>query len=99
MSTNLRCFSIYEVTSSFFLTSCPCRLQHQSDNSPVRPSSRFSSDLRATDGSDLKLNGCLPAAYDVDMLHSDVTCELIEFGLVGGPQPYPNDALWKLPCW
>ncbi len=75
------------------------RLQQQLSGAPVRSSSRCLGDLREKDGNDLKLNGCLPETYEVNLLDSDVTCELIEFGLVGGPQPYPNDALWKIPCW
>ena len=63
-------------------------------DAPARVTSRA-----VKDGKDLKLNGSLPEAYEVDMLDSDVRCELLEFGLVGGPQPYQSDALWKVPSW
>jgi hypothetical protein len=98
-------FSMQKIVLPFFLLffhdSHRCsrrRVQHQASEAPVKASNRFSV-LRATDSQDLKLSGLLSDTYEVHMLDSDVKCELLEFGLVGGPQPYPNDALWKVPHW
>jgi len=74
------------------------RVQLPASEAPVKASNRFSAS-RARDSQDLKLSGLLCDTYEVHMLDSDVKCELLEFGLVGGPQPYPNDALWKVPHW
>jgi hypothetical protein len=73
-------------------------VQHQASDASVKASNRFSASC-AADNHDLKLSGLLPDTYEVHMLDSDVKCELFEYGLVGGPQPYPNDALWKVPRW
>lgn len=75
------------------------KVQPQPADSPIHISSRFSGELRSTDGKDLKLFGLMPETYEVDMLESDIKCELMEFGLVGGPQPYPCDSFSKIPCW
>ena len=91
--------SVESFCAVFFLTSrFQSRVQPQSADATVRISGRFACDLRTNDGK-LKLNGCLPDEYVVDILDSDVMCELMEFGLVGGPQSYPSDALGKIPCW
>jgi hypothetical protein len=94
VSVESRCCAVFFLTSRF-----QSRVQPQSADAPVRISGRFACDLRTNDGKDLKLNGCLPDEYVVDILDSDIMCELMEFGLVGGPQSYPSDALGKIPCW
>lgn len=85
--------------SGYSLPVSRCRVQPQPADSPIHISSRFSGELRSTDGKDLKLFGLMPETYEVDMLESDIKCELMEFGLVGGPQPYPCDSFSKIPCW
>jgi hypothetical protein len=95
----LRCAcAVLKLPKSVFTIHFRCRVQQPAD-APSRASSRFSGGFRARDGKDLKLCGLLPEAYEVDMLESDVKRELLEFGLAGGPLPYPVDALWKEPCW
>ena len=87
--------TFFVANSGFFaVDSFRRRSQQQPVDAPAQVASRAAKDVN-----DLKLNGSLPEAYEVDMHDSDVRCELLEFGLVGGPQPYQSDALWKVPSW